>query len=721
MKKKIIITIVFVFSLVALFLVGDYLAIAKGKNYEINNVNQTINLDSSLFTQKESEEIVEQAEIDFIADGFSQDYANSEVIFYSNIETGAIRITNKKTGYTWSSDVLFIDQYNFNNAGLKQVQSAFTLVYRDKDDKVKQVRTKETKVSLSKKVSDNEISFHAEHSESGISFDYKIIVNGHKFTLLFDHTSIKEDKCRLTNLTFFPYLGSAYKQEMPGYAFIPSGSGALIRFNQEPTISAVYQSAFYGEDANFTTNNEGDLLNLPIYGFVHGYKQNALLVNIKEGASFAKLNYSPSSIDEGFHMVYPNFNYRETYQLNFSTNSFLVIPEDYYKSDIEIEYTILDGENASYVGMAKDYQQTLEQEGILERQTSFKSDISLDLEVFGRDYETGLILRKYYNMTKTSDVLDFNTYLTNNNVKNIIYCLRAFNKNGYSSQSVTNYQFDKKLGSLNDLKNLEAYFYYNPIESYASSKKYPSKVLVNMKNEKNYIKVGVDKYKFYANLKDVLKNTTKATKEYYKIVLDGIGYRIYGDHNNNITKTEAIQKVSAILGNQKYPLYSPNYYMLKNTDKYLNMPLYAERLRFFSDSVPFLEILLKGYIDYYSPYLNFSSNEKMDVLKCIEYGCYPAYLVTKQESYLLADTLSSNYYATTFAKQQDAIVKNYHLINEALKPVIGATIVERKSLDVGVYQIIYSNNYQIFVNYTNQDYTVDEVTIPSLGYIGGAV
>ena len=59
------------------------------------------------------------------------------------------------------------------------------------------------------------------------------------------------------------------------------------------------------------------------------------------------------------------------------------------------------------------------------------------------------------------------------------------------------------------------------------------------------------------------------------------------------------------------------------------------------------------------------------------------------------------------------------MINEALKPVIGAEIIERNALALGVYQVIYSNNYQIFVNYTDNDYTYDDISIPSLGYIGG--
>lgn len=717
MKKLLYVIPSILLIIAAIVLIMDYAALAKVQN-NLTNItsNSSINLDSSLFTKEDSTKIVTQDPIDFEEDGFSQDLENDDIIFYSNIKTGAIRIYNKDTNYTWSSDVLDIDKYDLNNAGRRQLQSAFNLVYRDEKDAVKSVRTQESSITLTKKVEGNKVIFDIKESKSKIEFSYSIEIKNNKFTLLFDYNSIKEDTCRIISLTFFPYLGSAYMQEMPGYALLPSGSGALIRFDQEPTISSVYTSAFYGEDANLTINNEGDLLSLPIYGFVHGINQNALLVNIKSGSTFSKLNYSPSSIDKNFHMVYPTFYLRETYQLTFSSNSVLIIPENYYHHNIEIEYTILSNDQANYVGLAQDYQSTLVNEGILKKEEKDDDNISIDMEVFGRDYETGLILKKYYNMTKTKDILSFDEYLTSNNVSNIFYSLRAFNKKGYSNQSVSNYKFDKKLGNLKDLENLEAYFYYNPVESYNSSKKYPSKVLVNLYNEKNYIKVGVDKYKFYANVRSIEKYTNKALDYYDNIALDGIGYRLYGDHNNNLSKTDSLNVLTSILGDNKYVIYTPNYYFLKNTSKYLNIPLYCERLRFYTDSVPFLEILLRGYIDCYSPYLNFSSNEKVDVLKCIEYGVYPSYLVTKEESYNLADTLSSNYYATTFDNCKEAIVNNYRYINDALKQVIGCEITNRETLKLGVYKVTYSNSKVIVVNYTDDDYDYLGNTIASLEY-----
>ena len=133
------------------------------------------------------------------------------------------------------------------------------------------------------------------------------------------------------------------------------------------------------------------------------------------------------------------------------------------------------------------------------------------------------------------------------------------------------------------------------------------------------------------------------------------------------------------------------------------MNLYHDRLKFITDSVPFLEILLRGYIDYYSPYLNFSSNKKLDMLKCVEYGTYPAFLITNEESYLLVNTLSSDLYATTFSRIEKNIYDAYGYINTALNEVINAKIVNRTVLEKGFVSVEYSNNTIILVNYTNND------------------
>ena len=679
--------------------------------------------DSALFTHKDDLTVVNQGAIDF--DGFEEKLSNEKLTLYSNNKNGAIRILNKNTGYYWCSDVHDIASFMEDeptNVIIKKVSSSFRVLYRDKDGKVKEVYTRDSETKLQESVSGNTLKVKAYLSTAKIGFTYEVSLNGEKVNVKIKNDSILEDgDNRLTSLTLFPYLGYAYKDDIPGYIFIPSGSGALIRYSQNSPITSTFIGSFYGVDANITKNSETDILSLPVYGVVQGIKQNAMFAEIKSGSAFANLTFSPPNIDLGFNLVYPSFNYRETYLLQIpGSDQILMVPENFYNEDVEIEYTFLSGDNASYVGMANTYKESLKSSGAITKQESDKENITLQLEAFGRDYERGLLFKKYKNMTTTKEILDMNARLIEGGINDIIYVLRAFNRGGYSNQDATSYKFDGALGSLKDLKELETYFYYNPVESYNNKKSYPSHTLVNLYNEKNYITVESEKYKFYLQVPTIEKYVGY-TLDYYEdrvtgVALDGIGYRLYGDKNNNLTRSEVLNKYQELLGDKKVAMFTPNSYFIKNTSKYFNMPMYSARYRFVTDSVPFLEIALKGYVDYYSPYLNFSSNIDLDILKCIEYGINPAFLVTDEASYNLSNTLSSNYYATYFETVYDLIKKDYKYINNALKEVINAEIVNREIVEEGISVVTYSNGKKIIVNYTNDAYLYEGENVSPLSY-----
>lgn len=708
-----------IFVVVTINAIGD-----EGEPDAIKTQESEFFTDSALFTHKDDETVYVQGVVKL--DDFEQKLENDNLILYSNKKTGAIRIFNKNTGYYWCSDSLYVKdgENGDNNVVKKKLRSSFRLIYRDKDGKVKEIYTADSDVGLTEVVSNNKLSVKIYLSNAKMGFTYEITLNSNSINVKIKNDSILEDgDNRITSLSLFPYFGAVYQDDIPGYIFLPSGSGALIRYSKTTPITSSVISNFYGVDANITRNSEIDSLSLPVYGVVHGVKQNAMFVNIKQGSTFANLTYSPANLDQGYNMVYPSFNYRETYLLQIpGSDQILMIPEDYYEKDVEIEYTFLSNDDATYVGMAKAYQQELVDDGVLTRDNTKKDNITLQLEAFGRDYEKGLIFKKYKNMTTTKDILSFNARLSEAGINDVFYVLRAFNKGGYSNQSASSYKFDGALGSLKDLRDLDAYFYYNPVESYNSKKSYPSNTLVNLYNEKNFILVEKDKYKFYSNVKTIEKYTTKALAYYEEktisgMALDGIGYRLYGDKNGKLSRTETLDVLLNILGDKKVLMFTPNSYFYKNTSKYLNMPLYSARYRFVTDSVPFLEIVLKGYIDYYSPYLNFSSNIDLDVLKCIEYGVNPAYLVSEKESFNLSNTLSSNYYATYYEMVEEIIKNNYHYINGALKEVIGEVITNREIVEEGISVISYSNGKKIIVNYTNDSYTYEGALVKARDYM----
>ena len=80
----------------------------------------------------------------------------------------------------------------------------------------------------------------------------------------------------------------------------------------------------------------------------------------------------------------------------------------------------------------------------------------------------------------------------------------------------------------------------------------------------------------------------------------------------------------------------------------------------------------------------------------------------------------NSYYSTTFTTWKDRAVEIYNRVNEALKYVKDANIVNHEILQTGVTRVTYSNGVVFTINATKADVTVDGTTIGAESYeIGG--
>ena len=78
-------------------------------------------------------------------------------------------------------------------------------------------------------------------------------------------------------------------------------------------------------------------------------------------------------------------------------------------------------------------------------------------------------------------------------------------------------------------------------------------------------------------------------------------------------------------------LENPNQYLWNDTSEYINMPLQNSQYMYETDSVPFLQIVLKGSIDYYSPYVIEGFYNQRNKLMMIEYGAYPFFIIMSEK------------------------------------------------------------------------------------------
>ena len=83
----------------------------------------------------------------------------------------------------------------------------------------------------------------------GISLSAKAALNNDHITFSLDDTSIREEKnFSIAEVYFAPFLGATEGDKVPGYMFIPDGSGALVRFGKPAAYLSGFSRRCYGLD-----------------------------------------------------------------------------------------------------------------------------------------------------------------------------------------------------------------------------------------------------------------------------------------------------------------------------------------------------------------------------------------------------------------------------------------------------------------------------------------
>ena len=99
------------------------------------------------------------------------------------------------------------------------------------------------------------------------------------------------------------------------------------------------------------------------------------------------------------------------------------------------------------------------------------------------------------------------------------------------------------------------------------------------------------------------------------------------------------------------------------------------------------------------------------MLRQIEYGMAPSFVVTGCESQELYNTAQESYFSTGFADWRAQIVESYQTVSEGLSSVWGRAIVSHRCLKNGLIRVEYDNGVCIFLNYTDASLTAEGVSV----------
>ena len=111
------------------------------------------------------------------------------------------------------------------------------------------------------------------------------------------------------------------KYRIPGYIFVPDGSGSLIRFKDNSASFSLYTGDVYGADPaqhtyyNYMATDAIPLKEpvMPVFGVAHGDGQAAFVAYADQGAEYMQIVVRPEENLTAYDYVYPRIAYNVNY------------------------------------------------------------------------------------------------------------------------------------------------------------------------------------------------------------------------------------------------------------------------------------------------------------------------------------------------------------------------------------------------------------------------
>lgn len=705
--------------------------------------------------------------------GFELVAENDKLKLYAQTATGNVAVYDKRDGsITYSNPINADEDEKANKNNKNYLKSQMMVYYYNAQVKSGNYDTYTQcvqKNQLAWESIENGIRFlytvgniPKSETDTGIYFmiplEYRLDDNS--LVVSVPASGIEEYNGYVYRIQLLRYMGAGHKSEN-GYMVVPNGSGSIINFNNGKLTSTAYSQYIYDIDpmmANYNTTENLDAARLPFFGICRDNR--SLLVEVEEGATSSMITADIAGKFNDYNFAYPIFILRNADNLkNFgtSTSDVYVLEEEIYDINATVRYTFLNEDYTGYAGLANYYREKLIAKGELTPKTESK-DIPLYYDVIGGVKETahtlGIQHLSTFAMTTYEDVAAMADEFTAAGISNQIVNLQGWFNEGYYHDAPHDIRLVKKMGSKSGLEDLNAKLealggsMYAEVEfqrvtaadsgfnwAAEGSRYYGAGYvagfgLVDPTTLRNTTGLGYREPQFdLLSPKFLPRYVEKFVKKIDKYDISGIALRDLGSYltsdkkrTNIINREEAKEVVLAqldLLNNtgKKLMVNKANAYSFAYAEDILNVQMGDNAFAIIDGRIPLYQMILHGCVDYSTELLNFDDSEDMTltVLQMIETGTAPHYVFTEQPSSRMKNTGMNQYFATTYDTWKGEAIDIYNRVNEALKYVSGAQIVNHE-INGDVRKLTYSNGVVIYINYSDEAESMDGKTIPAMSY-----
>ena len=521
----------------------------------------------------------------------------------------------------------------------------------------------------------------------------------------------------LTKISVFPYFGAVREDLAPGYMLIPDGTGALIRFDDQ--IQETLRARFYGGDMGLNVNSRA-YLSVPMAGLISHVDNQGYYLRVEEGDTSAIFEASFWSANSRYHRMSVTHTVRPIYRaiINQAGDGREQIPADLTTEDYVATYVML-GEDANYSGISRHYQQYLLETNQLNEQ-QLTENMPMMLSFLMGDQTPSFLGTRYLEMTSSDDVINIVETLKDEGIEEMMVELYGWSRDGHVNETPYRERYVRGVEHL-----IETFMESNIptalLQEYVTASSLSSRILFNRDVANNYSRLKME-YRVGSLNSQVVeaymlfpdRSLSFASSDALKHVsMPDIGNTLFSFYDDAFyTRADALDVYKEIMASfETFMLHQPSVYAWAYMDAYVSMPIMHSNYYYYTDVIPFVPMLLKGIVPYFNTPLNFNALGDTMLLTMMDYGMAPNYILTERPTETMRFTRSSIYFTTQFDVFKDDMVSNYELLNRMYQEVGQQKIVSRTMLALGVSQVLYDNGKSVVINYTNNDFTLGEVTI----------
>ena len=573
-----------------------------------------------------------------------------------------------------------------------------------------------------------------------IKVEYKL--DGKKLNVCIPYDGIEMYKdFPLTSVTFAPYFGSP-KKGAEGWYLLPDGSGSIMNFYNNNTIGKVYTTSVYGKDLAITEreNISSDPgASLPIFGIRRD--GCGVLCEIVKGDAISEINaFSGDDTDSSY--VNAKFNVRSNYKTAASTGrkeTYIIVQKGRYTDDIVLEYNFLDSKDVTLSDMASIVRKSIF--GEPKEKATEKLPVRLNLVglVTRRNQFLGIGYNEKVCLTDFKKSIDITNTFIDSRINNLSLILTGWFGDGVDHKFLSGKVAPSNLLGgekdfnklIDNAKNKKVTLYLDADVQYTAknslfdgfSKNSDTAIMLDNSIGKIFVKKPND-YKFINNFSaqkkaiDLLKDT--ADKYGIKCLsLRTLGSDLSADYNiPNIDRQTMADKIAAQLGelmksNYEITTSGANKYILSNVNSITDVPVTSGGSDTTDMSVPFLQMVLSGNVDYFAPAINLSGDTQTALLNAVSTGSGISCTLTAENSDILPSSEQNYLYSTDFDYWKENIIKQIYDIQNRLDSVAGKRITGYDMLAQGVYKTVYDNGVEVIVNYNSEPFIYEGITVNS--------